>query len=359
MLSGIVTQKKTLKGQTRAKRLGATRERRIRVSDNIPIPKGKEWQAFLKVNENKEELFRYLSEEMVKTSTNSNYHFISTKGEFVLSNKPVDLSRINPSDHEEADTRMILHLYDAVTDGHETAFLRTVDSDVVILCIRFYHTLHGLGLKELWIGFGAGKHYKDIPIHEVANLLGPERSMAILFFHAFTGCDVTSSFLGIGKKTAWNVWLIFPEVTLTMIALTEDPNELTEDSVHMQRLERFTVLMYSKSSNCTMVNEARQSMFIHNLKSLDSIPPTQAALFQHCKRTVLIASFIWQRSLQRLLSLPDFSLHGWEWNDRLNSWVPYWTVLDDVSSACALMLHCGCKTSCVKNCAKAGLRWMY
>ena len=62
---------------------------------------------------------------------------------------------------------MILHLYDAVMDGHKIAFIHTVDSDVVVLCICFYHTLNELGLKELWVGFGTGKHYKDIPIHEV------------------------------------------------------------------------------------------------------------------------------------------------------------------------------------------------
>ena len=32
-------------------------------------------------------------------------------------------------------------------------------------------------------------------------------------FHSFTGFDITSSFFGIGKKTAWNAWESFPEVT--------------------------------------------------------------------------------------------------------------------------------------------------
>ena len=100
---------------------------------------------------------------------------------------------------------MILNFYDAVMDGNEIAFIRTADSDVVVLCIRFYHKLNKLDLKEQWVGFGTGKHCKDIPIQEVANLLGPERSLALYFFHAFTGCDATSSFLGIEKKTAWNV----------------------------------------------------------------------------------------------------------------------------------------------------------
>ena len=137
-----------------------------------------------------------------------------------MSNKPFDLSKISPSDHEEADTHMLLHLYSAVMDNHKKTYIRTVDSDVVVICIHVFHKLVLYGLVELWIGFGSGKYYKDIPIHLVVNELGAEKCAAITFFHAFTGCDVTSSMAGIGKKTAWNVWNSFPEVTSTMIRLT-------------------------------------------------------------------------------------------------------------------------------------------
>ncbi len=51
----------------------------------------------------------------------------------MLSNdKAVDLSDITPSDHEEADSRMMLHLGHAVVDGQKKAFLQTVDSDAVL-----------------------------------------------------------------------------------------------------------------------------------------------------------------------------------------------------------------------------------
>ena len=115
------------------------------------------------------------------------------KGELVLSNKPVDLSRISPSDHEEADTPILLHLYDAVVDNHKIAYIRTVDSDVVVICMHLFHKLSFYGLPELWIGFGTGKSYKDIPIHVVANELVAEKCGTVAFFHAFSGCDVTSS----------------------------------------------------------------------------------------------------------------------------------------------------------------------
>ena len=156
----------SLKSQTRTKRLGSVKERRIRPSNNVPIPKGKEWQKFLKVSENKDELFKYLSSELVTATSTSNYFLLSTKGEVVISNKPVDLARISTSDHEEADSRMILHLFDAAIEGHTKAYLRTVDSDVVVLLLHHFENLNQLGLRELWVGFGKGKSYKDISIHD-------------------------------------------------------------------------------------------------------------------------------------------------------------------------------------------------
>ena len=49
-------------------------------------------------------------------------------------------------------------------------------------------------------------------------------------------------------------------------------------------LERFEVLMYSRTSPHQDVNHARQSMFSQGTRSIESIPPTQAALEQHVKR---------------------------------------------------------------------------
>lgn len=59
--------------------------------------------------------------------------------------------------------------------------------------------------------FGAGKHLRYLPVHDIARSMGPEKSRALLAFHAFTGCDQTSSFASKGKKTAWETWRIHSE----------------------------------------------------------------------------------------------------------------------------------------------------
>ena len=333
----------SLKSQTRSKRLGLAKTRRIKASSNVSIPTGKEWQNYLKVSENKKDLFCYLSNEIVNQSTSNNYQLLSTQDEVVLCNKQIDLSHVSKSDHEEADSRMILHLFDAAIHGHQKAYLRTVDSDVVVLCVHHFPNLERAGMIKLWVGFGKGKSYKDIPIHHVSNLLGPNCCMAILFFHAYTGCDLTSSMYGIGKKSAWAAWEKYPDVTEVMIKLTNDPNSIDEDPTLMPVLEKWTVMMYSKTCNKVTVNEARQSMFTHNLKSLENIPPTKGALYQHIKRTILVTAYIWHVAFRKMLETPPPGSYGWEWNERLKQWAPYWTELDDASKACSILLHCGCK----------------
>ena len=118
----------------------------------------------------------------------------------------------------------------------------------------------------------------------------------------------------------------------------------------MRRLQRLTVLMYSKNCAAQSVNDARKLMFTHGLKSLDSIPPTQNALFQHAKRALHTAGFVWKQSLSRIPEIPNPSDWGWEWNARTNQWVPYWTDLSDVSKASSLLLQCGCVVACKCNC---------
>ena len=141
-------------------------------------------------------------------------------------------------------------------------------------------------------------------------------------------------------------------------AVTQASTSLTINSQHMRRLERFTVLMYSKNCESESVNEARKMMFTHGLKSLENIPTTQHALFQHAKRSLFTAAFIWKQSLSINPEIPKPSEWGWEWNNRTMAWVPYWTDLPDASHGCSILLHCGCSVACKGNCKcfRAGIR---
>uniref|UniRef100_UPI00358EB952 uncharacterized protein isoform X3 n=1 Tax=Myxine glutinosa TaxID=7769 RepID=UPI00358EB952 len=212
-------------------------------------------------------------------------------------------------------------------------------------------------LSQLWVCLGSGKKMRDIPIHTLSAQLGPSTCLALPLFHAVTGCDTVSHFLGCGKKSAWSAWQSTPGLTDTLVALTSEPQELSPQSQHMRTLERFVLVMYSKGCGLERVNEARLRLFTSGKKTPEALPPTQAALYQHIRRAMLQASFFWSQATSVYQDIPDF--HDWGWHkDSSGGWLPFWTTLEDSSKACSILLQCGCVKSCTGNCkcCRAGVR---
>ena len=48
---------------------------------------------------------------------------------------------MDSSNHEEADTRILVHLQDTLNNGTTTCLVRTVDTDVVVIIVGKLHTL--------------------------------------------------------------------------------------------------------------------------------------------------------------------------------------------------------------------------
>ena len=193
-------------------------------------------------------------------------------------------------------------------------------------------------------------HIYHIPIHSICELLEKERCEALPMFHAVTGCDYTSFFRNVGKKTFWKVWDEMPQLTKTLKHIKDNPESLILESPNMTTIQSFIISSFNKNCDTDDVNEARQKMFTTGLKSLESHPPTKNALYQHLKRALLAGAFMWKHCLEKNPNIPDPSNWGWEWNQRIRCWVPYWTDLQDVSKGCSLLVHYGCKKACKGNC---------
>ena len=113
---------------------------RARIGDGqTRIPKHNWSSGFLKNTENKKELFPFLSKQIIKSDMKG-VLLLSTNLENVLSNRTYDVSALQPCNHAEADTRILLHL--AAQHGHRKAVVCTVDSDVVVLSVHFFSTLN-------------------------------------------------------------------------------------------------------------------------------------------------------------------------------------------------------------------------
>ena len=139
--------------------------------------------------------------------------------------------------HEEADTRIIVHVLHAIqADQAKSVLVRTVDTDVIVILIGKFHHFRTIQPNlDLWVGFGTGRNFSFICINIICAGLGEARSRSLPVFHALTGCDTTSTFYGKGKKFAWQAWELYPGITPTFEFLANNPfHQLSVDSDHFK-----------------------------------------------------------------------------------------------------------------------------
>ena len=210
-----------------------------------------------------------------------------------------------------------------------------------------------LPLDELWVSHASAKQFCNLPAHVIATSLGREKAHVLLMFHALTRCDTVSFFSGRGKKTGWDVWSVFPELTPVLKILMMSPEEVSDSC--MDVIQRFVVLLYDHTSSWTKVNEVRQQLFSRKGRSLENIPPTLASLVQHVKKAVFQSGFIWDQTLLLQPTLPSPSRWGWQLEN--SRWVPFCVILSQAKDSCCELIRCGCKTGCwgCCKCQKASL----
>ena len=335
------------------------------VTGSNKAPSGRQkWKNWLNVKANKTALNGFLAKKMTAVESEILTLYSTLKDHVLVNTNPFtgelngSLSTLAPCSHPEADTRIFAHIKDATDKGHESVLVRTVDSDIPVIGTGVFDQLVTLGLQKLYIEYGTSKYVKTLSVHGYVDALD-RKAKALPIFQALTGCDTTSSPHTTGKVIAWNTWDLVPGLTDTLIAIQSNPHLFTRDSIHIERLERWFVLMYSKSCGQSLVNKARVAMFKSGVRLLDRLPPTHEALFQHIRRSLLQAGFIWSQALILQPTLPPFTDWGWKRNSA-GFLVPLWTILEDASKSCKTLISCTCKTSCKScKCVKDGLRCTY
>ena len=152
----------------------------------------------------------------IAESTHDGKQINTTLDDDVLCSPPIDTSHLAPYNHEEADTRIFLHVADAIRNRYSKFMIHTKDTDIVVLGVA---EMEKLDIDELWVAFGSGNTLRYVPVHDIAASLGPQKSKALPLWYAFTGCDNVSVVASWGKLSAWSTWNVFPVVTNVFIEL--------------------------------------------------------------------------------------------------------------------------------------------
>ena len=90
--------------------------------------------------------------------------------------------RLAPCSQEEADTRLLLHVADAVKKGSKKVTIRTVDIDVVVLAVALFKKTDS---NELWIALGTGwkKSFRYLAVHEMVATMDPRQCLTLPIFY--------------------------------------------------------------------------------------------------------------------------------------------------------------------------------
>ena len=260
----------------------------------------------------------------------------------IKNDRCVTVEELN-ADHEEADTRMLLHAEHASQDGQRIV-IQSPDTDVLILCVSHYDDI---GCEELWFRTGVKDRLRYIPAHKISLLLGPRMCKVLPAFHAVTGCDSTSALSGIGKKKAWKM---ISKSKVHQESLVSVGQSLEVDDVTAKKTELFICSLYTISNRIpATVDEARYIMFCQKAQSNIILPPTSDSLLQHIKRSNYQA-YVWRKALVARQGMPSPDGHGW----RVESDIlcPHLMTKPPAPASILELTNCQCwKSSCTKNCS--------
>ena len=316
----------------------------------------KQWKKFLSSGENKRTLTRFLLQQWSRDNYaerigNRNVYFAVESKCFCLSvndGKVVceEILELN-SNHEEADTKLLLHAKHAAENGDTTIIIKSPDTDVAILACHFCSEIPArlLILKK--------EKMRNIylEISAIADAAGPQVCDALPGLHAFTGCDSTSASSGKGKKTALKLCKIDP-VACGGVAFLGRSFDI--ERVPFSECEAFFCKMYGRPKLAD-VNECRYVTFCAKRGQSQSLPPCHDALRNHTMRANYQAA-VWRHALDANPEVPSPEGHGWLITD--DHVEIDWMSLPPAPDALLELILCGCTTNCTTGrcmCKRNGL----
>ena len=310
-----------------------------------------QWKEFLRSGANKAVLQSFLSrqlplqqpKEMMTMVLAMEYEVRKCTFEPGAATITEDLPYLK-SDHEEADTRLLLHANDCASSSN-TVVIWSPDTDVAVIGIGSADKISA----NVLFATGTGKNQRLLDLTKISHNIG-QLAPVLPQLHTFTGCDTTSSFYGKGKKAAFTLAKANDDHITTLQLLGK---EFALPSLP-PGIEKLTCALYGSSSS--NINDARFDAF-KNGTTEKALPPNADCLLLHTKRANY-QSKIWLSALQPMIAAESPVGNGWE--EEGGELKIKW--MDGPSAPKSVMqtTKCQCKANpCTGNrcsCLKAGMK---
>ena len=220
----------------------------------------------------KDELTKYLANELILHYKDSEIGIIVSCGRQTLSNRAglIDDSLLVHG-HTEADQLFPLHVLDIQKreESHDID-IACPDTDVSVAILDLVANHHITGNIKVITGHG------NFNAAERVMSLGDDFCKALIGLHNVSGSDWGGAFAGISKKRFWTVFRNLSEnddirKTLTLLGTSN-----TLSQVDMDNFERFICLVYSNDTKFTHVKDLRWHLFRSQNFEGEKLPPTMA-----------------------------------------------------------------------------------
>ena len=211
-------------------------------------------ETFLSNSENKNQLNMFLAKEMIKLHKGPQTLVVTYK-DSILSlptsqSASLSSSSIGQCQSEEADQRVVRHAMQCFNDSsdYEEFLIRSGDTDVIILlAANLAPLIHNDTKKKVFFQMVSTSSQKIFDVVAMIRGLGVDVSRGLPWFHAFTGCDIVSSFIGKGKITIWDSWMTSKDknqLTALFVKLSAAPAEITDTDFCL--IQQFVKYFYNK-----------------------------------------------------------------------------------------------------------------
>ena len=222
------------------------------------------------------------------------------------------------------------------------------DTEILVLLINHYSKdFHDI----YFLSESARRSKENIGFSKISDFrtkIGEEASTALIFSHAWSGCDTTSATFGHGKISAMKLVAKSPDAYHEAAKFLQDnksQNEIAESGSLIFRH------LYG-GKEVANLNDLRYKKYAHLLskstKSLrpESLPPTESAARYHSLRVYL------QTQRWKHLSESHLNPLDWGWILEKGHLVPKMTDKAPGPDSLLKIVRCACNTSnCVTNCS--------
>lgn len=299
----------TVKDNTHIRRAGSTVSPQIKFQKDM-IFHGKK-DVFLRNTSNKQRLINFIAIELEKAGV-----------KIIHSEDDADVDIVKEAIGQSLD-------YKTIVIGEDT--------DLLILLLNYFNS-DSKGLL-----FKSNKCYPSIS-HDIThyyNTLGEDVCSYLLFVHAFSGCDSTSSIYGIGK----GIFLkkVMSDERLKEIAFTFLKPNMSQKDVVLAG-EAAMCIIYKGNPGDSLDN-IRHKQLVKKVTTASSfvkpekLPPTSSATKYHSLR-VYFQIMLWKKENAKMK--PD----EWGWQEKAGKLFPILTDKESAPISLLKIVRCNCQSDC-------------